>query len=415
MSSETSQSRNTLTSVMSDGSIEEYWVTNTSNGTEQWTLAPLPDHFRKVPWPQLTVMIVVLVFGVVANLSIIFIVLKNKRLRSTPNIIVVNLTVGDLLCLVVNLPLIIDYHFRYERNWVFGQFMCKFAHSSMVASGCITVYSLMALAIERYLAIAWPWRNRDSSRCVKMSRNCFLGPTWQIVLMIWVGAFLVGAPIWYTAQVYVYYDDVNVCMFINHGQPVAQVYKVFRLLVAFLIPLAVIIGAHTLTAYALIKSVREPVFGGNPQVSPTNRQTPRVRSRVKLAIVITVLSAMFFIAWSPFYLFSIWFQFYYSEIFETYAMLEFFRWKDVPIYMLSCLNPVALYILSTRFRHQLFNDIFCCFGDRRFAWKPSETFSSLKGSFFTASTFRSRSHFNRRSSSCRYDQGTPVAASSEEL
>ncbi|XP_041455697.1 neuropeptide Y receptor type 1-like [Lytechinus variegatus] len=408
---ETTQAPVYVTEIISETSISiiiKEVIVNQSNVTD------ISLGSKNIPWPQVSIMILVLIFGVVANLSIIWIVLKNKRLRSTPNIIVVNLTIGDLLCLIVNLPFIIDFHIRRERHWVFGEFMCKFAHSSMVTSGCITVYSLMALAIERYLAIAWPWRNRDSSRCVRMSRSCFCGPTWQIVFLIWLGAFTVGAPIWVTAEV-LYYQFLNysVCIPLNIGGHFARGYDVFRLLVAYLFPLAVIIIAHTLTALALLKSVRGTVTGATEQVCSNNRSTPRVRSRVKLAIVISILSVMFFIAWLPFYVYSMWVEFHYKQdIFEGIAMHNFLAWKDIPIYLLSCLNPIMLYVLSTRFREQLYQDLFCCIAKQNFDWRPAETFSSLKSSFLTASTFRGRSTVARRSSPSKHD---PMLANANEL
>eukprot|EP00057_Strongylocentrotus_purpuratus_P002084 XP_003723810.1 PREDICTED: bombesin receptor subtype-3-like [Strongylocentrotus purpuratus] len=409
---ETTQAPIYVTEIISETSISviiKEIVDNRTNLTTEQSWGS-----EEVFWPQVSIMIIVLIFGILANLSIIWIVLKNKRLRSTPNIIVVNLTVGDLLCLLVNLPFIIDFHVRHERHWVFGQFMCKFVHSSMVTSGCITVYSLMALAIERYLAIAWPWRNRDSSRCVRLSRSCFCGPTWQIVFLIWLGAFAVGAPIWFTAEVLVYeFLDYSVCMPLNLGDTFAQGYELFRLLIAYIIPLTVIIIAHTLTALALLKSVRGTVTGATAQVCASNRSTPRVRSRVKLAIVISILSVMFFIAWFPFYVYSMWVEFQYTQtVFDGRAMTQFAAWKDLPIYVLSCLNPIMLYILSTRFREQLFQDLFCCCAKQNFDWKPAETFSSLKSSFLTASTFRGRSTVGRRSSPSRQDR---MLATANEL
>ena len=328
------------------------------------------DDSQSHVWVILALLIIIFILGLLANLSILYLVAKNKQLRTRANVFVVNLAVGDIYSLVANFPFLIRMFKIVAKNdivhWVVGEFGCKFLHFSRVSSACVTVFALLALAIERYLVIVRPLRSRDRSSCERLVRKCCLSSTWQTVLLIWSGASLFGAPFFYFAHNmapsnFVANDTICMCM-PRGGADFTQEYTATRLIVAYTIPFIVMSVATALTVRSLMRSVKDPVTLTTDRIQQGRRGTQRVHSRKKLAIVITIFSFMFFSAWITFYVVEIWAEFFFDSIFHTefgfYLYLHVFDY--FPVYIMSCLNPVALYVLSSRFRKQLLQDCFCC-------------------------------------------------------
>lgn len=69
---------------------------------------------------------IILFIGIVGNVLVPIVVWRNKELRSSTNIFLVNLSVADLLILLVCMPpVLIELHSKPE-VWVLGATMCKF-------------------------------------------------------------------------------------------------------------------------------------------------------------------------------------------------------------------------------------------------------------------------------------------------
>jgi hypothetical protein len=66
----------------------------------------------------------VLTFGIFGNIMVIFVVFKNKDMRNSTNLFLVNLTVADLLVLVVCTPIALA-EFYNKDVWYLGAGMCK--------------------------------------------------------------------------------------------------------------------------------------------------------------------------------------------------------------------------------------------------------------------------------------------------
>jgi hypothetical protein len=69
---------------------------------------------------------IILFIGIVGNILVPIVVWRNKELRSSTNIFLVNLSLADLLILLVCMPpVLIELHSKPE-VWVLGATMCKF-------------------------------------------------------------------------------------------------------------------------------------------------------------------------------------------------------------------------------------------------------------------------------------------------
>ncbi len=166
------------------------------------------------------------------NLLLLILIGLNKKLHSTTNFLIGNLALVDLVMCLFCVPLTAFYAFD-ERGWVFGQFMCYFVTLMQTATVFAAVLSLTAIAVDRYVVVAYPIRRRGGrSFCA-----------W-LVVSIWLCALAMSTP---TALHTVYLDlsatghEMVVCEEFWQGQELNRlIYSCFFLLLSYFVPLAAV-------------------------------------------------------------------------------------------------------------------------------------------------------------------------------
>ena len=83
------------------------------------------------------------------NIIVIWIVLAHKRMRTVTNYFLVNLAVADAAISLCNT--LFNFVYMLYQHWPFGRFYCKFV--LFISNGTISasVFTFMAIALERYL------------------------------------------------------------------------------------------------------------------------------------------------------------------------------------------------------------------------------------------------------------------------
>lgn len=72
------------------------------------------------------IFIIILIFGTIGNILVSVIIIRSKDLRNTTNYFLINLSIADLLVIIVCMPtVLIELHSQPE-IWLLGEFMCKF-------------------------------------------------------------------------------------------------------------------------------------------------------------------------------------------------------------------------------------------------------------------------------------------------
>lgn len=124
---------------------------------------------------------IVFVFSVVGNSVVVYVVCCMKKGRTSTDIFLMHLAMADLL-FSLTLPFwAIDAH----SGWIFGNFLCKVLSGFLEASVYASVFLLVCISVDRYLAIVRATR-AWSSRHLLVKATCGV---------VWVVAGLLSLPV----------------------------------------------------------------------------------------------------------------------------------------------------------------------------------------------------------------------------
>ncbi|XP_061385399.1 neuropeptide SIFamide receptor-like [Danaus plexippus] len=91
--------------------------------------------------------LLVFVVGLVGNCFVIAVVYRSPRMRTVTNFFIVNLAVADILVIVFCLPATLMSNIFVP--WVLGWLMCKTVPYVQGLSVAASVYSLVAVSLDR--------------------------------------------------------------------------------------------------------------------------------------------------------------------------------------------------------------------------------------------------------------------------
>ncbi|XP_060535165.1 neuropeptide CCHamide-2 receptor-like isoform X2 [Cylas formicarius] len=270
--------------------------------------------------------LIIFVVGVLGNGTLVVIFLRHRSMRNVPNTFIFSLALADLLVIITCVPFTSILYTLESYPW--GVAVCKISESAKDISIGVSVYTLTALSVERYYAIANPLRRLQKKSVAILA-----------ALLIWLLAIAFALP----DAVFSRLDEVEIdsnktITFCSPFPNISDVdvyakYNVFsKSLVYYVIPLSVIACFYILMAIRLHASANE--MPGDVKV--------------------------FFICFLPHHVFMLWFHFYpnaknsYNYWWHALKMIGFCL-----SFVNSCVNPIALYWGSGVFR-SYFNKYLCC-------------------------------------------------------
>lgn len=127
-------------------------------------------------------------FGVLGNSLVITVLARSKpgKRRSTTNLFILNLSIADLAYLLFCIPFQATVYAL--PTWVLGAFICRFTHYFFTVSMLVSIFTLAAMSVDRYVAIVH--LRRSSS--LRVSRNTLLG-----LGFIWALSIAMALPVAY--------------------------------------------------------------------------------------------------------------------------------------------------------------------------------------------------------------------------
>uniref|UniRef100_A0A182HLU1 G-protein coupled receptors family 1 profile domain-containing protein n=1 Tax=Anopheles arabiensis TaxID=7173 RepID=A0A182HLU1_ANOAR len=122
--------------------------------------------------------------GLLGNALVVLVVLSNPQMRSTTNLLIINLAIADLLFVVFCIPFTAtDYVLA---SWPFGELWCKSVQYLIVVTAHASIYTLVLMSLDRFLAVVHP----IASMVIRTERNTVLAIT-----ILWVLIITTGLPV----------------------------------------------------------------------------------------------------------------------------------------------------------------------------------------------------------------------------
>lgn len=303
---------------------------------------------------------VMVIVDLVGNTLVFLVVLQNESMKTPVNYLLVNLAIADILVGVFfGIQFIITpvlTHPEYKT----GDLLCKFVTGGVLGwvGAVASVFSLVAIAIERYCAVMYPHSQR--SKLTKTKIAIFAIVSWVLALL-WAG---VG---FFTT---VYNGDEKSCDISWSKEIYANVYTVGWTVVAGAMPLGIMGFLYARVVYRL--------WFTNQEREVTQMALLRYRKRVtKLVIAVTIVYALCWVPELTIYFLGFTGAIELREIhFNIASALVFFN---------STINPVVYGLQSSIFRRHLRDLIFACC---KKVWRSNQVNPALEQSQITAAQRR---------------------------
>ena len=285
----------------------------------------------------------ILLISLSGNLAVIAIVSKNKSMWTTTNFLIANMAASDLLISVFAVPRELVEVFTGPRRWLLdgltGLILCKLVYFFQDISAAVSIQSLVAIAIDRYRGVVFPFRPP-----IITSKVCKV-----IIPIIWIVAMCLHGSYFYTARLVMQSDNRWYCTFswapeFDEQQTQEQYFVVVSVFLIFL-PLCVI-----LTLYALIlKELKKRSVTENG-ASAIRRQRQREDTAIVKKILIIVFLFIFCV--TPITVSALLYYFVWDWHLAC-GMDKLFSAAKFIFYSNASLNPCVYILLSERYRHGL--------------------------------------------------------------
>ncbi|CAM1293238.1 tkr-3 (predicted) [Pycnogonum litorale] len=230
------------------------------------------------------------VLAVAGNGCIIIIVATSRRMHSVTNYFIANLAVSDIVIGLFAIP--IHLQAALLRRWHLPEFMCPLFPFAEDLSVNVSIFTLSAIALDRYRAIMYPLEGRMSKKKAKI-----------IMCAIWILATGFSLPYAVTYRVTTFQNIVTgerkrFCFNAVIPRMVWKIYANLLVTVQYLIPSVILCSAYTKMALQLWGSS----VPGNAQGL---RDAILIRNKKKVIKMLFTVLVLFSLCWIPYQTFNI--------------------------------------------------------------------------------------------------------------
>ncbi|KAG5843495.1 hypothetical protein ANANG_G00151540 [Anguilla anguilla] len=298
---------------------------------------------------------VIFIVGIIGNSTLLRIIYKNKCMRNSPNVLIASLALGDLLYILFAIP--INVVKLWAQDWPFGVYICKLVPLIQKASVGITVLSLCALSIDRYRAVmSW---SRVKGTGIPLRKAVEVTVIWTLAVALAVPEALAFDMI----EMSYHGSKLRICLLHPHqSTPFMKFYQSAKdwwlLGFYFCLPLACTGVFYTLMSCKMLNHTKGMRMALNDHM----------KQRREVAKSVFCLVVIFALCWLPLHLSRILKKTIYDQNDPNRCeLLSFLLVMDyIGINMASlnsCINPVALYFVSKKFKN-CFQSCLCCWCQR---------------------------------------------------
>lgn len=295
---------------------------------------------------------VIFLLGLFGNIFVIVAIVKFKSLRTLTNYFLLNLTIGDILVILVCIPVTLGSNLY--KKWVYGEFLCKLTPFIQGSAVGVSVLSLLSISISRYFAIYKPL----SAKIIFSKRNVRI-----MLVIIWVISFTSLSPLLFVNSVktYVVYDyfESQFCEEVWAEHKDKNIYNVFIFCILFVWPFILMAIAYAVIGHTLWIGNSVLMEDYSCQQKRSNLILKQRRRTVKMLVCVVILFAL---CWLPYYIVNFWLDFNIlddSKV-ELMTFVHSYIYPFVTALGLgnSAVNPICYCFMSRGFRRG-FDEMLC--------------------------------------------------------
>ncbi|XP_063919204.1 QRFP-like peptide receptor isoform X2 [Zophobas morio] len=282
---------------------------------------------------------------------------RNLRRRVVTNYFLVNLSAADLLVTLVCMP---NAAYRaYTSIYSLGEYTCKISAYFQGVSVASSIFTITAMALDRYLAITRPFG---------FIYRCFnRRTTIMVILVLWLLSFLLFLPIlmvvvtWKVPDIpfqnRTLYVDLYFCgenwniYFGDVANEMRLAFGITWFIFMFVVPGLIMLFAYSMMSRTLCSGV--PPFDSNDGLASVQQRNRLIRSRRRVACILLLLAFVFAGCWLPYHIISL------VDDINGASTDESLKTKLLLLgHANSALNPIIYCALSRRFRNSI-RDLIC--------------------------------------------------------
>ncbi|KZC04373.1 PREDICTED: neuropeptides capa receptor-like [Dufourea novaeangliae] len=337
--------------------------------------------------------LVIFVTGIFGNVATCTVIIRNPSMQTATNYYLFSLAISDLTLLILGLPNELSV-FWQQYPWALGVGLCKIRAYVSEMSSYVSVLTIVAFSMERYLAICHPLRVYKISGLKRPIR--FILAAWSIALVcaipfaIYTKVNLVEYP----PESGNYSANSAICAMLLPYMPKFPLYELSSI-IFFLIPMLVILVVYTRMGWKIRNSTRDVVVRG-----AIHGDSRRVQSRRSVIRMLSAVVIMFFVCWAPFHAQRLLYVYaqesdYYPDLNEWLYILS-----GCLYYFSTTVNPILYNLMSMKYRHA-FKQTLCCVGRK----PPSRSWTTRRTPQMCENGTNGKAHNSSFKNSVRYTIG----------
>ncbi|XP_045487754.1 neuropeptides capa receptor isoform X2 [Pieris rapae] len=313
--------------------------------------------------PITVFLLVIFLTGVIGNVAVCVVIVRHPAMHTDTNYYLFSLALSDLLLLLFGLPNDLSVYW-HQYPYSLGVVFCKLRALISEAASYVSVLTIVAFTLERYLAICHP---------LHIYAVAGLRRALRIVLVLWVLSLLAASPFaHYTTVNYHEYPPASgnaslesaFCAMLElPSWYICELSSFFFFILPGLIILCLYVrmGLRIRSTHSHNPGCPGTLNGVNGSVHGEARQA---QSRKNIIRMLAAVVIAFFVCWAPFH-FQRLFFIYGSSAEHYHTVNEYlFLAAGVFYYISATVNPILYNIMSHRYRIA-FKETLCCRKVRR--------------------------------------------------
>ncbi|XP_022799027.1 neuropeptide Y receptor type 6-like [Stylophora pistillata] len=333
-------------------------VQNNNSDGENYISPSMKQAYYEEPFvvmvARLTFEVMLAFVGLVGNITVSFVISRQRKFRSGLKLFIRNLALADIGILAISFPIAVAKE-QLPLHWPFGKVGCLYFYPLAEVFHGVSVWSITAIAIERYRKIS----TFNGFRC---STYISTKPLKWVIVVIWIVSFLVVTfPLLFVMN-FVEDPTVTYCD-VAWSHTIHIVYIISMTIFWYLLPLGIIVFTYAKITRQLQHSnnfhrsiikqrSREKNIRDSHISMRFTGEEKRMRQNSKAKKILTPIVLVFTISMLPLNFLRVLLVFWKEFFFEKFFWM-IYNICVIGVVINSASDPLIYSIVSKDFRLQL--------------------------------------------------------------